>query len=158
MNWLAAAAFSLLLVPAVAAAASGGQELDVEILIGRTEVMHDQTARGLSVLGVIRATDDGEQYSPSDVPRDPYRRLTDAVVRFNSLRDLACGTHVIVAPVCAGPRYTPAWVLPTTRPVNRPEDLRRMAEDLQSKTMPLWLAVCDRAKARTGDRNFCAIE
>lgn len=160
MNWCALALFSVLLLPSAASAAiSGAQgEIDVEILIGRTEVMHDQTARGLVVLGVMQASPDGEQYLPADPERNQYARLTDAVVRYNNLRDMACGSRAIANPLCMAQRFMPLWASAGPRPYFAPHDLHRMAEEMQDQTTPLWLAVCDRAKARTGDRNFCAIE
>jgi hypothetical protein len=158
MNWYRAALFSLLLVPSATAAAGVQGEIDVEILIGRIEVMHDQTARGLSVLGVMQGPADGEQNVPADPLRNQYARLNDAVVRYNNLRDMACGSRAINHPLCGGVRFNPSWYSTSVRAYWTPDDLRRMAEEVQRQTMPLWLAVCDRAKARTGDRNFCAIE
>jgi hypothetical protein len=153
------AALVLILVPTAAAAASGAQgEIDVEILIGRTEVMHDQTARGLVVLGVQQASADGEQFLPSDPERNQYTRLADAVVRYNNLRDMACGSRVITHPLCMAQRFMPPWFAAGPRPYWSPDDLRRMAQDMEDQTTPLWSAVCERAEARTGDRNFCAIE
>jgi hypothetical protein len=159
MIWKVLAAFVLTLVASAALAAGGAQgEIDVEILIGRTEVMHDQTARGLVVLGVAQASPDGEQLLPSDPDRNQYTRLTDAVVRYNNLRDMACGSRVITHPLCMAQRFMPPWFSAGPRPYWSPDDLRRMAQDMQDQTTPLWTAVCERAEARTGDRNFCAIE
>lgn len=159
MNWKVVAALALILVPAAAVAAGGAQgEIDVEILIGRTEVMHDQTARGLVVLGVQQATPDGEQLLPSDPERNQYSRLIESVVRYNNLRDMACGSRVISHPLCMGQRFMPPWFSAGSRPYWSPDDLRRMAQDMQDQTTPLWLAVCERAEARSGDKNFCAIE
>jgi len=160
MNWFAGLALSLMLLPSAALAAIGGAqgEIDVEILIGRTEVMHDQTARGLVVLGVSQASADGEQYLPAEAEHNQYARLTDAVVRFNNLREMACGSHVINTPLCAAQRFIPPWFSTGERRYVTAQDLLRMAQDVQDQTTPLWTAVCERAEARTGDRNFCAIE
>jgi hypothetical protein len=159
MIWKGFAALALLLTPAAMAMADGVQsEIDIEILIGRTEVMHDQTARGLALFGVTRVSPDGEQYLPADPNRNQYSRLTDAVVRYNNLRDLACGSRVISHPLCFEQRFMPLWYAGRARPDTSPDGLRRMAEDMQNQTVPLWTAVCERAQARSGDKEFCAIE
>lgn len=153
------AALVLALMPTATALADGVQsEIDIEILIGRTEVMHDQTARGLVVLGVPQASREGEQLLPADPQRNQYSRLAEAVVRYNNLRDLACGTRVIQHPLCLEQRFMPPWYSNAPRPYTSQDDLRRMAEDMQNRTVPLWSAVCERAEARSGDRDFCAIE
>src|SRR5690242_7694072 len=108
MKWtLAGTVIALTMMLSAAAVADVQGEIDVEILLGRTEVMHDQTARGLVVLGVMQASGDGEQYLPGDPQRDQYVRLNDAVVRYNNLRDMACGSHVINHPLCTGQRFQP---------------------------------------------------
>jgi hypothetical protein len=131
-------------------------EIDLEIVIGRTEVMHDQTARGLTVLGVHQARGDGELLGER-ARHDQYARIADAVVRYNSLRALACGARVIQHRLCYGAHFAPPWYARGRAHV-RPHDLRRMAEEMQRQTVPLWTAVCDRARQRSGDRDFCAIE
>jgi hypothetical protein len=160
MIWKVAAVIFLTLLPIAASAATGGAqgEIDVEILIGRTEVMHDQTARGLVVLGVMQASGDGEQYLPADSERNQYSRLTDAVVRYNNLRDMACGSRAITDALCMAQRFMPEWFSAGPRPYWSADDLRRMAQDMQNQSAPLWSAVCERATARTGDKSFCAIE
>jgi len=159
MNWKIFAALALLSTPAAAAMAEGVQgEIDLEIVIGRTEVMHDQTARGLVVLGVRQASPDGEQYLPSDPQHDQYSRIAESVVRYNNLRDLACGNRVIQHPLCNGARFMPGWFNAGRRANIAPAELKRMAEETQNQSTPLWSAVCERAMARSGDRNFCAIE
>jgi len=153
------AALALILTPAAAAMADGVQsEIDIEILIGRTEVMHDQTARGLALFGVTGASTDGQQLLPADPQRNQYSRLADAVMRYNNLRDLACGNAVISHPLCSEQHYMPMWFAGRARPDTSPDGLRRMAEDMQNRTVPLWSAVCERAQARSGDKDFCAIE
>src|SRR5258706_3701763 len=159
MIWHVVAALVLTLLPCVTAAAGGAQgEIDIEIMIGRTEVMHDQTARGLALFGVTHASPDGEQYLPADPQRNQYSRLADAVVRYNNLRDLACGSRVISHPLCSEQRFMPLWYAGRARPDTSQDGLRHMAEDMQNQTVPLWTAVCERATARSGDKDFCAIE
>lgn len=159
MIWKFAAAFALALVPLAAALADAVQgEIDLEIVIGRTEVMQDQTARGLVILGLRQASSDGEQLLPSDPQRDQYARLAELVVRYNNLRDLACGNRVIQHPLCVGQRFMPMWFTGGRRPYAPPDDLKRMANEMQNQTAPLWMAVCDRARLRTGDKDFCSIE
>ena len=153
------AALALTLMSTTATIAAGVQsEIDIEILIGRTEVMHDQTARGLVVLGVRQASPDGEQLLPADPERNQYSRLYDAVGRYNNLRDLACSSGVISHSLCNEERFIPLWYAGRARPDTSPDGLRRMAEDMQNRTVPLWTAVCERAEARSGDKDFCAIE
>ena len=159
MNRAALFALALTFTPMAAALADSVQgEIDIEIMIGRTEVMHDQTARGLALLGVSQASPEGEQFLPADPRRNQYSRLTDAVVRYNNLRDMACGNRVISHPLCDGEHFLPLWYAGRARPDTSPDGLRRMAEDMQSQTVPLWTAVCERAEARSGDKDFCAIE
>jgi hypothetical protein len=65
---------------------------------------------------------------------------------------------VINEPLCGGQRFMPPWYSSDPRRYLTPQDLLRMAQDMQDRTTPLWTAVCARAEQRTGDRNFCAIE
>lgn len=159
MKWFAASVIFVLFAPFATALAGGAQgEIDVELLIGRTEVMHDQTARGLAVLGVGHAAPDGEQYLPADPERNQFARIQEAAVRFNNLRDMACASRVINSPLCGGERFLPPWLSAGPRPYFAQDDLLHMAQDVQDRTTPLWAAVCERAEMRTGDRNFCTIE
>ena len=135
------------------AAIRNDADLESEIMIGRTEVMHDQTARGLAVLGVIQLPNEDAQRPPDERP--PFERLHSEVERYNQLHDIACGSRAISTPVCGEVRYSPPWY---ARPDTSAGGLKRMAEDMQGHTMPLWSAVCARATAKTGDKDFCAIE
>ncbi|MBI1211122.1 MAG: hypothetical protein GC190_06635 [Alphaproteobacteria bacterium] len=120
--------------------------------------MHDQTARGLAVLGIGGASRGDEQYLPADSDRDQYARILEAVVRYNNLRDMACGSRAINHPLCGGGRFMPPWFSMGPRHYMVQGDLLHMAQEIEDRTTPLWAAVCERAEARTGDREFCAIE
>jgi hypothetical protein len=50
------------------------------------------------------------------------------------------------------------WYAGRPRPDTSPVGLKTMAEEMQNKMIPLWDAVCDKAKAKSGDEHFCAIE
>jgi hypothetical protein len=125
-----------------------------EIMIGRVEVMQDQTRHGLEVLG-LRAPEippiEGIQ------EREPVRRLHDTVGRYNHLREVACLGRAADGEVCKTAPYQPQWYTGAAR---RPSGtgLRQMAENVQDQMTPLWTSVCAKAQAKTGDKHLCAIE
>jgi hypothetical protein len=125
-----------------------------ELMIGRVEVMQEQTRRGLEVLGL----------RPPDVPpvdaiqeREPVRRLHDTVARYNHLREAACRGKAVDGEVCRAAPYQPQWYTGAPR---RPSGtgLRQMAEGVQNQMTPLWTSVCTKAEAKSGDKHLCAIE
>jgi hypothetical protein len=135
------------------APAGSDAQFEADIMVGRVEVMQDQTARGLEVLGAGRPAD---AELPSD--RDTYRRLYDAVERYNALNKSACAGGVAAGNLCGKPPYLPLWYAGRARPDVSSTGLRTMAEDMQDQMIPLWDAVCAKAKAKSGDEHFCAIE
>lgn len=126
--------------------------LEADIMVGRVEVMQDQTQRGLELLG---ARVPAAPELPTD--RETYRRLTDASQRFNQLNDAACSAAIVAGAPCTKP-YMPNWHHGRARPDTSPTGLKAMAEDMQNTMIPLWDAVCAKAKAKSGDEHFCAIE
>lgn len=125
-----------------------------EVMIGRVEVMQDQTRHGLEVLGLPAPeipTVDGIH------EREPVRRLHDTVGRYNHLREAACLGRAADGEVCKAAPYQPQWYTGAAR---RPSGtgLRQMAENMQNQMMPLWTSVCAKAEAKTGDKHLCAIE
>jgi hypothetical protein len=121
--------------------------LEAAIMVGRVEVMQDQTQAGLRLLGAPF------REAEAVLDRDPYRRLQGTVARFNTLRE-ACVARA--GNLCPPAPYLPAWY---ARPgAASGAEVRRMAEEMQDRMMPFWDAVCDRAKAKTGNQHFCAIE
>ncbi len=125
---------------------------EADIMVGRVEVMQDQTQRGLDLLGV-RVPSMAEL--PTD--RDTYRRLYDAVDRYNHLKGAAC-TAAIFTDVRCSQSYMPLWYAGRARPDTSPTGLKAMAEGMQATMIPLWEAVCAKAKAKSSDEHFCAIE
>lgn len=125
---------------------------EADIIVGRVEVMQDQTQRGLELLGA-RVPPAAEL--PTD--RETYRRLGDAVQRYNQLKGAACTAAIFADPRCNQP-YLPLWYAGRARPDTSPTGLKAMAEDMQNTMIPLWDAVCAKAKAKSGDEHFCAIE
>lgn len=125
-----------------------------EVMIGRVEVMQDQTRRSLEVLG-LRAPEmpaiEGIQ------EREPLRRLHDTVGRYNHLREVACLGRAADGEVCRAAPYQPGWYTGTP---NRPTgtSLRQMAENVQNQMTPLWSSVCGKAQEKSGDKHLCAIE
>ena len=122
---------------------------EADIVVGRVEVMQDQTHAGLRLLGVS-LPDMGASHD-----RDSYGRLQGAVARFNALRE-ACVKRG--GNLCPPAPYLPAWYSRPPAGAGSGTGLRRMAEEMQDHMMPFWDAVCDRAKAKSGDQHFCAIE
>ncbi len=128
-------------------------QFEADIMVGRVEVMQDQTSRGLEVLG---AGQPATAESPTD--RDTYRRLYDAVERYNTLNKLACARAVVTGTLCPGTPYLPMWFAGRARPDTSPTGLKQAAQGMQDQMVPLWDAVCAKAKAKSGDQHFCAIE
>lgn len=125
-----------------------------EVMIGRVEVMQDQTRRGLEVLGLrapeMPAVEGNQQH-------EPVRRLHDTVGRYNHLREVACLGKAADGEVCKSAPYQPQWY---TGAPSRPTGtgLRQMAENVQDQMTPLWTSVCGKAEAKSGDKHLCAIE
>jgi hypothetical protein len=128
-----------------------GAQIEADIMVGRVEVMQDQTQRGLELLGARLAP---MAELPTD--RETYRRLTDASRRYNVLNVAACSAAIVAGPPCQP--YMPNWHHGRARPDTSPAGLKAMAEDMQNTMIPLWDAVCAKAKAKSGDEHFCAIE
>lgn len=125
-----------------------------EVMIGRVEVMQEQTRRSLEVLGLNPPT---MPHADGIQEREPFRRLHDTVGRYNHLREIACLGRAADGEVCKSAPYQPQWYTGAKRPSNG-TGLRRMAEHMQNQMTPLWTSVCARAQARTGDEHLCAIE
>ncbi len=128
---------------------------ETEIMIGRVEVMQDQTRRGLEILG---ASAPAIPAAEAIAEREPYRRLYDTVGRYNDLRQVACTGKVAHGELCGATPYLPLWYAGRARPDTSPGGLKKMAEDMQGQMMPLWDVVCAKAKAKSGDEHLCAIE
>lgn len=128
-------------------------QFEADIMVGRVEVMQDQTIRGLELLG---AGQTGLPELPTD--RDTYRRLYDAVERYNVINKQACGSAVVTGTLCPGTPYLPMWYAGRARPDTSPTGLKQAAQGMQDQMVPLWDAVCAKAKAKSSDEHFCAIE
>lgn len=128
-------------------------QIEADIMVGRVEVMQEQTNHGLEVLGVARPA---MAELPTD--RDTFRRLSDAVERYNVLNQSACAGGVVKGNLCPQSPYLPLWYAGRARPDTSPAGLKSAAEGMQNQMTPLWDAVCAKAKAKTGDEHFCAIE
>jgi hypothetical protein len=126
---------------------------EADIMVGRVEVMQEQTTRGLGLLGVAKGAD---VEARSD--RDTYRRLSDAVERYNDLRTTACTGKVASGQMCGPEPFLPLWYAGRARPDVSGNGLKKAAEEMQDRMTPLWDAVCAKAKAKSRDEHFCAIE
>lgn len=128
-------------------------QFEADLIAGRVEVMQDQTRRGIQLLGAPLAP---AVELPTD--RDTYRRLYDAVERYNDLNRAACAGGIATGNLCGPEPFLPLWYAGRARPDISAVGLKTMAEEMQSKMVPLWDAVCAKAKAKSGDEQFCAIE
>lgn len=137
-----------------ATAHDGDMRFEADIIAGRVEVMQEQTRRGLDVVAGVRVAADPSQ----EAGHDTYRRLYNAVGRYNALRNAACAASVAPGNLCGGTPYLPLWYAGRARPDTSGPGLKAMAEDMQNTMTPLWDAVCAKAKAKSGDQHFCAIE
>jgi hypothetical protein len=135
-----------------APARNGFDHAELDILVGRVEVMQDQVHAGLKVLGArLRDTE-------ASVEADTYMRLRGAVARYNSLLSTACDRQVAGGNLCASAPYLPTW-FGSSLPSSLPDaQLKRMAQEMQDRMVPFWDAVCAKARVRSGDQHFCAIE
>ena len=129
-------------------AADSGDQIEADIMAGRVEVMMQQAHAGLGVLGVAAPP---LVELPTD--RETYRRLADAVTQYNAVNAAACAKGLAKGDVCRP--YHPAWL--DSAPIT-PAALKAAAQELQDTAIPLWDTVCAKAKAKSGDEHFCAIE
>ena len=129
---------------------------EADIVIGRMEVMLDQSIHGLQVLGAnVRAEDSDLPALPTaDAPRD--LRLRTLVQRHNVLSTKACGSGIWPAASCAFTPFAPAWLQASGGA--SAQAIKAMADEAQAHVMVLWDGVCAKAKAKSGDEHFCAIE
>ncbi len=125
---------------------------EADIAVGRVEVMQDQVHAGLKLFGA--SLHDAEV----SVEGDALRRLQGVVARYNELRSTACAKRVTGGNMCPPAPYHPAWSLAGSGSSISGADLKRMAEEMQNEMMPFWNAVCVKAKAKSGNEQFCAIE
>ena len=125
---------------------------EADIAVGRVEVMQDQVHAGLRLFGASL------REAEAVVNTDPLPRLQGVVQRYNALRVAACAGRVTAGKLCPAQPYHPAWYSAGAGAKASGTDLKQMAEDMQNEMMPLWDAVCVKAKAKTGDEQFCAIE
>ncbi len=125
---------------------------EADIAVGRVEVMQDQVHAGLKLFGA--SLRDAEASAETGA----FRRLQGVIVRYNELRSTACARKVTGGKLCPVAPYHPSWSLVGSDAVISGVDLKRMAEEMQNEMMPFWDAVCVKAKAKTGDEQFCAIE
>jgi len=151
-----AACDELMVQDQAAPAAPGTPSLETEIIVGRVEVMQDQAQRGLDLLA--------GRPVPAESPHEPaegvdaYRRLNNAVERYNALRNAGCGAKLLGDEHCGASPYMPLWYAGRARPDTSPAGLAVMAEEMQNQMIPLWGDVCAKAIAKSGDEQFCAIE
>src|SRR6185295_7637688 len=136
-----------------ATAHDGDMRFEADIIVGRVEVMQEQTRRGLDVVAGVHINAE-----PQEADHDTYRRLYNAVGRYNTLRTSACTASVVGGNLCGGAPYLPLWYAGRARPDTSGPGLKVMAEDMQNTMTPLWDAGCAKAKAKSGDQHFCAIE
>lgn len=125
---------------------------EADIAVGRVEVMQDQVHAGLKLFGASL------REAEVSMEGDALRRLRGVVARYNELRTTACARRVAAVTTCPPAPYHPAWSLAGSAASISGADLKRMAEEMQSEMMPFWDAVCVKAKAKSGDEQFCAIE
>jgi hypothetical protein len=125
---------------------------EADIAVGRVEVMQDQVHAGLKLFGA--SLRDVEASAESDA----FGRLQGVIARYNELRSTACARRVTGGKLCSSAPYHPAWSAPGSGAAMSGADLKRMAEEMQNEMMPFWDAVCVKAKARSGNEQFCAIE
>ena len=138
--------------------AEGELLLEADIIIGRMEVMLDQSIHGLQVLGArVRAEDSDMPALPTaDAPRD--LRLRTLVQRHNVLSTKACGSGIWPAAGCTFTPFAPAWLQAPGGASPPPQAIKTMADEAQAHVMILWDGVCAKARAKSGDEHFCAIE
>lgn len=129
-------------------AVDNGEQIEADIMAGRVEVMLQQAHAGFGTLGIAAPP---LVELPTD--RDTYRRLADGVAQYNAVNATACKNGLAKGDACRP--YSPTWL---TGAPKTPADLKAAAEDLQNTAIPLWDTVCTKAKAKSGDEHFCAIE
>ena len=136
--------------------AEGELLLEADLIIGRMEVMLDQSIHGLQVLGArVRAEDSDLPSLPTaDAPRD--LRLRTLVQRHNVLSTKACSSGIWPAGGCTFTPFAPAWLQASG--AASAQTIKSMADEAQAHVMILWDGVCAKAKAKSGDEHFCAIE
>ncbi len=163
MNW------SLRLVALAALALAGcatkptqaPENFDLSIAVGRLGVMldHEETALGVllpdepwSPLGTL-----GGNASSAETFRTQYVQLRLNALHQEAIRTEVCERGVVSGAPCAA-RALPGWVSSPVQRTPTAIEIEAWTADLQARIMPLWSALCDRARSKTGDAMQCAIE
>jgi hypothetical protein len=93
----------------------------------------------------------------TDALKTQYLALYLAVLNHAALQAEVCARG-LVAPALCGDRYLPRWLVAPARARVTAAALDRWSDEAQGAMLPLWDALCAKAIAKTGNKDFCAIE
>lgn len=131
---------------------------ETEIRIGRLSVIVDHGFAAKAVLAP-----DSAREAPAE-PADTidagaldvlYVSLEHTVTRHLALQSDVCALGLVAAELCED-RFHPSWLDARRRVTGARLD--RWSDEAQDAILPLWSALCEKAIAKTGNKDFCAIE
>jgi hypothetical protein len=140
--------------PKLAAPGAGNQDLLLAINAGRLDVMMDEVDDLLSPRS--RTHVDSTSPPATDHLQSAMNSLSSAVTHYQRLLPVACQKRIIAKQMCTG-IYRPGWLTRRVAAPPKPEVVRGRIEDAQRHLEPLWSAVCDDGRRRTGN-DVCPIE
>lgn len=150
------AASGLGVIAAMAACASGKAQEDrfaLEIQAGRLGVM---TSQGLSLLG--EETPFPAEETDAAVRARVANALRLAAYDLARLKMRVCPEGRLEADMCRQD-YAPAWALRADRTPPAWPDLERRIDEASGAIMPVWSALCEKARASAGpDDEICPME
>lgn len=128
--------------------------LNLDIEVGRYGVMIDQGMAARNFLEEKGAAGDpSEEVDGLALERSIHIRALEA----NLLQAEVCAKELVPQTLCAAP-FTPAWLSEPRAESPTLWQLQARADQLGAFLMPIWGALCEKAKGEGADEVFCAIE
>ena len=128
--------------------------LDTRIDATRLGMMMDQSQSALTSLKLSRP--DQKQDTPDAEREATFNDLVSAVLAYNRILDEVCRPATVDEKLCTG-HYLPRWLSQKPGRLNN-KQLRRMTDEASGRLLPLWDAICGKAKAADPHTEICLIE
>lgn len=152
---MAAPQFPILVAVAIALASLAAAPDEPDALLieaGRLSVMVDQSAEALKLLAPAV---EEPALGVAEPHADAFAETVAAVRRYNLVAAQACRLRVTEPALCQGP-FRPAWLDRAAPPAET--ELRVMLDAAGDRIVPLWRALCAKAKPLSRDESFCQLE
>lgn len=142
--------------PQASALSDPERAFDSQIMIGRLEMMAEQSATALARLS--DSADTERMFTSARL----YSRLYAAVWLNNDRWTVACDDNIAEARLCRDGIYAPNWLIPPHRARYSLAEVHRFAEEAQSAIGEQWAFLCDKADPsaarRPEDLPLCNME